>query len=502
MGDLEPFLGTVAVLAVLVGAVWLMLRCAAAHEILLPVAVGLGLRLVVMLAAHFGSVWSGDDGFMYRDDRGYDAMARVIAEHWRAGEIVNPAREDIAGTYIYGYPAFLGLVFTIAGSKMLLAKAINVVFSAATVLLGALLGERLLGRQALRRTAWLLALMPTLVWWSAPLMKEAGCAFLFVACLLALTHFFRPWATAAFSIAFLVLAMTRTTLSVAFGLAGIALVAVLGFRERGHPAMARLAVVAVLVAGIPALSVVLQGQGQVGAVVNAYRSTANNEIEQYREASVGLGGHSFGDSVRIVVREVPKSLVAPYPWAFDKGAATWDRALYPGMWVWYVLIPTAAFGLWRWRRRPELWLLVATVLPYLTVNVLTSGFQFRQRSSVEPVFLLFVVAGLVSWRQALRWGAYALLAVAVGAAIQSRGAIAPAAIALGAGAVWLASGRVRGPSVPAVPVDVFGRWFERPAPVLEAQQDLQDGRFTNTNSLQPSPPPQVRSRSSSKPRSR
>ncbi len=296
--DLEPFVGTVAVLAVLAGAVWLMLRSAAAHHILLPVAVGLGLRLVVMLVAHFGSVWAGDHGFMYRDDRGYEAMARVIAEHWRAGEIVNPAREDIAGTYIYGYPAFLGLIFTIAGTKMLLAKAINVVFSAATVLVGALLGERLLGRQALQRTAWLLALMPTLVWWAAPLMKEAACAFLFVACLLALTLFFRPWAIAGFAFAFLLLAMTRTTLSVAFGIAGVALVIVLAFKERGRPAIGRLAVVAVLMAGIPALSVVLQGQGQVGAVVNAYRSTANNEIDQYREASVGLGGHSVGQSVQ------------------------------------------------------------------------------------------------------------------------------------------------------------------------------------------------------------
>ena len=199
--------------------------------------------------------------------------------------------------------------------------------------------------------------------------------------------------------------MTRTTLSVAFGIAGVALVIVLAFRERARPALGRLALVAVLMTGIPALSVVLQGQGQVGAVFNAYRSTANNEIDQYREASVGLGGHSVGESARIVVREVPKSLVAPYPWAFDKGAATWDRALYPGMWVWYVLFPTAVFGLWRWRRRPELWLLVATVAPYLAVNVLTSGFQFRQRSSVEPLFVLFVVAGLVSWRQTLRWGA-------------------------------------------------------------------------------------------------
>ena len=494
--------GTVAILAVLVWAVWLVLRGASAHAILAPVAVGLGLRLIVMLAAHFGSVWSGDHGYMYRDDRGYVAMATVIAEHWRAGEIVNPAREDIAGTYIYGYPAFLGLVFTIAGSKLLLAKAINVVLSAATVLLGALLGERLLGRQVLGRTAWLLALMPTLVWWSAPAMKEAACAFLFVACLLALTRFFRPGAIAAFAAAGLALAMTRTTLAVAFGLAALGLVVYLAVRERGRAALARLVLIGLLAVGIPALSVYFQGQGQVGAVVNAYRSTANNEIDQYRDAAVGLGDHSLGESVKIVLREVPRTLVAPYPWAFDKGAATWDRALYPGMWVWYVLFPTAAYGLWRWRRRPEAWLLVGTVLPYLAVNVLTSGFQFRQRSSVEPLFLLFVVAGLVSWRQTLRWGAYALLAVAAAAAIQSRGAVAPAAIVVGAGAVWLLSGRVRGPDVPAEPVDVFGGWFKPRERAFELAGSGQDARRANTNSLQPSPPPQVRSRSSSKPRSR
>jgi hypothetical protein len=467
--DVEPLVGTVAILALLAGAIWLMLRSASAHDILLAVAVGLGLRLVVMLAAHFGSVWSGDDGYMYRDDRGYVAMAKVIAEHWRAGEIVNPAREDIAGTYIYGYPAFVGLIFTIAGTKLLLAKAINVVFSAATVLLCALLGERLLGRQVLRRTAWLVALMPTLVWWSAPLMKEAGTAFLFVASLLALTHFFRARAVATFGLLVLMLAMTRTTLAVALGLAGFGLVIFLALHERTRPALTRLAVVGALMLGIPAVSLVLQGQGQVGSVVNAYRSTANNEIDQYRDASVGLGDHSIGESARIVLREVPKSLVAPYPWAFDRGSATWDRALYPGMWVWYLLIPTVAAGLWRWRRRPEAWLLVGTVVPYLAVNVLTSGFQFRQRSSVEPLFLLFAVAGLVSWRQSLRWGAYALLAVAVGAAIQSRAAIAPAAIVLGAGFVWLLSGRVRGPSTPAVPVNVLGGWFH-PQAESEGQQ--------------------------------
>jgi hypothetical protein len=460
--DLEPVVGTVALLAVLAGAIWLMLRSASSHDILLPVAVGLGLRLVVMLGAHFASVWSGDNGFLFRDDRGYVDMAKVISSHWRVGEIVNPAREDLAGSYIYGYPAFVSLVFTIAGPKLLLAKAFNVVFSAATVLLTALLAERLLGRQVLRRAAWLVALMPTLMWWAAPMIKEAGCAFLFVACLLALMHFFRSGAIAAFAIAFLALAMTRTTLAVAFGIAGVGLVLFLALRERTRPAMGRLAVIGVLMTGIPALSVFLQGQGQVGDVVNAYRFTAKNEIAQYRDASVGsLRDRSLVESTAIIAREVPKTLVAPYPWTFDRGAATWDRALYPGMWVWYVLFPTAAFGLWRWRRRPELWLMVGTILLYLSVNALTSGFEFRQRSNVESLFVLFVLAGLVSWRQSLRWGAVALLVVAVGAAVQSRGVIAPAGILLGAAALWLLSGRVHDPSAPGVPRDVVSGWIGR-----------------------------------------
>jgi hypothetical protein len=436
-------------------ALWLIVRGAAARDLLLPVAVGLAVRAIVMLVAHLGSIGAGDHGFMFLDDRGYFGQAARLAHAWRSGDLANPSGGQFAASYTFGYPALLGITFTLTGAYVLVGKALNVLLSGATVLLVAVLTGRLLGDRARVRAAWMAALLPTLVWWSAPLMKEALTAFLVAVCLVAVTG--RPgWRMfAAFGLAFAALVLTRSAAaaSVIGAVAGVVLVtAFVHRRQVSARRVGRLALAGVVIVFGAAI---LQGQGDPGALGRFYDSSVSSQIDAYRTQTLPAPGPESppgrpaapgrGTTVPtalVVPLESMHALVSPYPWVFDTGTRTWDRALYPGMWIWYALYPLAAIGLWRWRRRPEAWLIAGVVVLYLAANAYATGFQFRQRSTVEPLILVLAVAGIVTWSQAMRVGAYSLLAVAVAAAAQTRAPLAPACIMAAAGVLWVLAPRI------------------------------------------------------------
>jgi hypothetical protein len=129
--------------------------------------------------------------------------------------------------------------------------------------------------------------------------------------------------------------------------------------------------------------------------------------------------------------DVARTLAAPHPWVFDAASHTWDRALYPGMWLWYALLPTAAFGAWRLRRTLDAVLVAAPIAVVLILNAFLVGPAFRQRSTIEPLVLVLVIAGFTSWR---RFGLLAagrlLLLAAASALVQSRMPLVAALIAL------------------------------------------------------------------------
>jgi hypothetical protein len=414
--------------AVALRALW---RRSRAAGILAPVLVGLALRLVVMVMAHLGSLSLGDHGILFLDDQTYYHGASVLTGYLDDGQLMNPARYDVLGTYQAGYQFLLVGLFTLGTPSVLLGKLVNVLLGTATILLVALIGERLLGRHATRRVAWLTALAPTLVWWSAPMLKEALATFLVALGMLAAMSLPRRRALVSFAAVagYLMIVRGPAALALVVG-AGLALL-VAGKQAEGRWWSRPLRVYVLTLAGSVLVVALVISRGDLNAFYMQYDHVVHNMIRQYQG----------GNPLRIPYDAV-KSLLTPLPWAFDRSTQNWDRGLYPGMWLLFCALPLAMRGLWRFRGRAELWLLVGTAVTAVGINAFTSGFVFRQRSMVEPIILLLALGGASSWRMAARWSAATLAVTAVGAGIQSRSPVVVLAIAAAAGALFLLSRRL------------------------------------------------------------
>jgi hypothetical protein len=229
-------LGWAVLLSAAAAVVTAVARRAAAKKILTPLLVGVALRLVVMLVAHAGSVSLRDHGIFYLDDRTYLHGATVLADEWRAGHFPDPARYDILGTYQFGYQIFLAAIFTLGSTSLLLGKLANVLLGGFTVYLVGRLGGRLLGDGATVRAAWVAALAPSMIWWSAPLLKEALATMLLALGLLAVTELPRRRALAMLAGVVAVLAVVRGPAALALIVgAGVAV----AIAENGGGSMSR-----------------------------------------------------------------------------------------------------------------------------------------------------------------------------------------------------------------------------------------------------------------------
>ena len=405
-----------------------VLRGAIAANLVLPVAVGAALRLTVMLAAHFGSVAAGGRGFMFLDDKGYTHVAGLLADRWRDGSLADPASYQFAGSYVFGFPTLVALVFLLTKESLLAAKLVNVLLGTATVLVTALIGRQIGGERAARYTAWLVALSPTVIWWSAPLLKEPLVAFLVAVSVLFALKLPKTRAFVGLLIGLFGLAVTRipAVLGVGAGLF-VAWIAA-AWMMRGRVRWSAFAAYSVLGTLLGAAALAFVAHGNPLALLVQYMSTAQSTTAAYP-----------GGDPRGIPGDVVRTALAPYPWAFDAGTYSWYRALYPGMWVWYVLLPTAALGLVRLRRRAELWLFAIPISFLVLASALTSGFTIRQRSSIEPLVLVLVALGVDSWQKVGRRGSAAVFAIALFATLQSHSLVVGAIVASAGILLFLAS---------------------------------------------------------------
>jgi hypothetical protein len=450
VSTLESIVGVVlgaGMLAALLGSgVWILMRHARRAGVLAPVLWGLGIRLGAMLVVHGSSLLAGESGLMFLDDKTYLWKGTAIASAWRAGDVINPGSYDYAGTPMFGYQALLGVAFLLVGD-IIAGKLVNVLASTGTVLCTALIAGKIWGDEARRRAAWLAALLPGLVWWSTPMMKEAVAGFLLAACLLALLNLGRPWALAWFVLALGALALTRTAAAAALLLAAAPVAGWLVVRNRHDFDVRRLlggAFAAICLAGVPLL---IFSRGDVVGLVQSYTFMIDSMIAAYRESG----------PLHVPV-SIAQSFISPYPWVFDAGTRNWDMGLYPGMWMWYALYPLAGLAVLRYRRRPEVVLLVLIVAIYLALNAFTSGFVFRQRSTIEPIIVLLAIGGLTSWRMGAMVAAGTWAFVALPAAAQSGNPLTVLAILVGSGCAALLARRL-----PADAMNIQGRHAILPA---------------------------------------
>lgn len=442
-------IGFVVFAVLLAGAFSLVLRVARTRGLLLPVAVGGGVRLAVMVGAHLISVSAGDHGFQYLDDRGYSIVGETLAAQWRSGQ--EPSLLQPLGILPHGGAAFYhlaGVLTLLTGNSVIPLKLTNVLFGTVTVLLSALLARRVIGPKAARTSAWVVALAPTIVWWIAPMLREPLTAMLLIGTLFTASHLPSRRALFVALVGLALLSVTRFAIFVAAGISVCAYLLVLAAaslrRERRvQPAIAPLGALLAVAIGVTGLgfTVLSPVRGAVPPTEAITTGIAQGRAQNRPVMPDGAGPSSTpgrGDVVPVLDEEAFASPLAnrlaggeatkyaaalgrfgvsPRAWAFADQPLDFYQPLYPGMWLWYAAFPVAVYGLWRLRHRPELLLVVGpiAIVGAIYAATLTSG--VRQRSSVEPLLALLVVAGYTSRRSYLLCAAGALAVVAPVAAL-------------------------------------------------------------------------------------
>jgi hypothetical protein len=427
-----------------------LLTASRRHRVMTPVLVGLALRLAVMLAAQIASASAGEHGFLYIDDIGYAEVGRLIAYQWAHGHFVNPTDYGYAETYQAAFNALVGLIYALVGDVrgMVAVKLFDVLLGGASVLLGSRVVVAVFGERPAVRSAWFLALAPTVIWWSAPMIKEAMTTFLMLAVVLGILKA-RSWrGVLMLGVGITVLVLTRASAAVSV-IAALLIVAVgIAIKERAAVRGAR-RIGPMLLPGlaIGLVGLIVIGRGHPWSIFISFASTASNEFHTYE-----------GGNIANLPIDAVKSWISPYPWVFSAATHTWDRALYPGMWVIFAIAPAAAIGVVKSRRSPEALFVTITIIVYTFLNAAASGFFFRQRSAVEVLVLVPLVAGVANWRTTMQMGAIAIGLVALPAAVSQSSIITGVAILAGAAALFLASMRFPGRPLDGV-TPLPSRWL-------------------------------------------
>lgn len=389
-------------------------RAAARRGLLAPVLVGVGARLILVLVVHAVSVHNGRGGSLYLDDSGFMQVGWRIAQAWRDGHAVEAASSGIVGAF--GGPLyydFVGTILFLAGPSMLAVKLASPVFGGLTILLAGILMAKTIGAKAARPGAWAVALMPTVVWWSAPMLKEPIVAPLVVATLVAAANL--PRGHAVVRTTLLLIATAGFRLSFALALA-VALVPWFLFASvRQYGVSPRRLVGAAVGAGVVLLivAVLVPTAGHPARAPDVYMDTLTSFRSAYGgsiESDLGRLLYASLGPFHLVVGMV-RMLVSPRPWALTQVPFDWYQPLFIGMWFWYALWPSLLVGLWRLRRTPLAYLLVSVVVLGTAIYALTGASGARQRSSLEPLLLVFVVAGVTGLRSILVFAGFGFLVI-------------------------------------------------------------------------------------------
>lgn len=394
--------GILVYAGILAAAMWFIAKTAVARGLLLPVAVALAVRGAVLVAAHATSVANGKHGTFYLDDAGYARVAWRIAESWRHGNATEAATAHIVNAF--GGPLyydFVAALFFLVGPSKFLAEIAGVILGALATLLAGGLAKKVIGVGAARPMAWATALMPTVVWWSVPMLKEALIVPLVLGVLLAAKDLPTKRATLITAGLLIVTAAVRLTFALALSIPIVTWFVLASFRSRAD----RLGIVIRILGGAVLLLIVVAVIPTGGAVWRAphvYIDTISRLRHAYSDsATSSIGNRVETHGILSFLGGMARMLFSPRAWAADSVPFDWYQPLFFGMWFWYCTWGLILNGLWRLRRSPFAQLSASAVLAVVAIYAFTGESGVRQRSALEPILLLFAVAGASSIRSIL-----------------------------------------------------------------------------------------------------
>lgn len=272
-------------------------------------------------------------------------------------------------------------------------------------------------REVARRAAWIVALMPTFVFWSGSLYKEG---LIFLVLNMITYHTLRLQAAWTFRSVVLLPALLFALLGLRFYLAAIVGVVVAASLVLGHSQarttgftgpmafVRRLVVTAAFIAVMVAFGFVERAERPIfetsqGVLVQL--DASRQDLSQTYSGYLSDRVETFGDAARVFPAGLVYFLTVPHPWQIG---SLRQNAVIPETVFWVVVLyPMVLLGMKRGLRvnfAGTLFIIMATagmcaVYALLATNV---GVAFRMRTQIWLLWVPFAAWGLHIWRERRR----------------------------------------------------------------------------------------------------
>jgi hypothetical protein len=374
----------------------------------------------------FYALTGGDPNYLYKDATGYDRVAWILAQAWHNHGILPETLGKLAWIAPDAYPRALAGLYYFIGRSPAAALAINAVLGAVSVYLVYRISAILFGPAPARWAGWLTAFYTGFWLWGLMTLKDTVFAFLLLLFFLALYRLEKFFTSGNFSRGRIVRATGWAAVLILTWLAAGAI------RDAANYARVALAAAAavlllvrllrgrkiwwwllIVVAAAVCLAVFWRkiASYPIPAVAANDQSLLVQITEIPQTGTIGgfLGwiiGHPAG-FVRYLVLSTVSTALAPYAWLLPGTLPTitgFDISMiaFPGLWLWYALIPFTVLGFFQAvrRTRGEVWLVVIFGAGLFLVFSIFIPREFRHRDMIMPFALMLAAEGLVFGR---RW---------------------------------------------------------------------------------------------------
>ena len=346
-----------------------------------PAAVGLAVQGVLTVALYLVvGLWAPDAIV-------YDRIGREFAAHWDGGPVPSVVADGKEA-----FPLMLGAAYFVVGQAPALGLAANWVAHGLLIVMSALLARRV--GLPVRPTAWVVALFPPALFWSALLLRESITWLLMAAFLFGLVGVARRVHLGDVAImvtALVSLMWFRGTAAIVLAAAGMIALILTANRRTVVPRLG-VAVLAVLVLA-PRLTALLAGYTSVDDIQEKRSILADTASTSFDPVEVGPAGEGStgvdGGLVASLIESALRVTFGPFPWEWPAIGAPF---VLDGV-VWLTILGLAGVGWWRAPNRKELVLLVLPALALSAALMITSGnYGTMQRLRVQTSVLLIPVA--------------------------------------------------------------------------------------------------------------
>lgn len=356
------------------------------------------------LIFYFGSyAYFGGDADTY-DFNGYGLLRIFFGEAFDSYTVEQALNMRGSGWGMNWFVAFLYFFF---GRSIFATMAVECVVGAATALLIYYVAIEIYNNSRVARlTAYLVALFPAMIVWSAQALKDGLIVFLLVLTMLCVNRLQRQY---NFLYTLLLIFSLFGILSLRFYIFYIVAIAVtgsflIGTSNEWRETLRRLTAF-VIVGGV---LVYVGALSNAGAEIEQYGNL--EAIQRSREDLARSAESGFGRELDVSTTEgaavaLPVGftylMLAPFPWQVN---SLRQALAAPESVVWWCLLPFLFSGLWytvRTRWRQAIPILIFTILLTVAYSLFQGnvGTAYRQRTQIQVFFFIFIAVGLVIMRE-------------------------------------------------------------------------------------------------------